>query len=376
MKPALVIISAGILFIMLSQSSSAQKKERIREESVGSEPLFHDFTDQVRDSAGIRIVFYNLENLYDPFNDSLTNDEEFTPEGAKHWNYKRYILKLQYLSRTLVATGGWEPPEIIGVCEVENRNVLYKLIYDTPLSVYGYRIIHHESPDPRGVDVAILYRPDKIATLSESAIPVTFAPDTVSRTRDILYAKLLVMGKDTLHVFVNHWPSRFGGYMQTIEKRARAAATLRTKTDSILASNPLANIVIMGDLNDDPEDESISGILLAGGGEAGGGKQEADNGAGLVNLMTGKTISGYTGTLKHGETWHTFDQFIVSVSLHKGLSNLSLAPVQPLIFHAPFLLTEDPGRFGDKLNRTYLGPRYLGGFSDHLPIYLDINMKR
>ena len=351
---------------MSAVHSPAQRKNRPGGKTTEREPLFEGFIDRERDTSGIRIVFYNLENLYDPFNDSLTNDEEFTPEGAKHWNFKRYLLKVQYLSKTILAAGGWEPPEIIGVCEVENRNVLLKLIYDTPLSASDYRIIHNESPDPRGVDVAILYRPDKIVPLSESVIPVLFLPDTVSRTRDILYAKLLVMGKDTLHVFVNHWPSRFGGYMQTIEKRAQAASTLKAKTDSILSSNPLANILIMGDLNDDPQDESISRVLLTGDGE-----QEA----GLVNLMTGKMISGYAGTLKHGETWHTFDQFIVSASLQLGLSHLGIDPGQPLIFHAAFLLTDDPGRFGDKLNRTYLGPRYLGGFSDHLPIFLDIHVK-
>jgi hypothetical protein len=373
MKSALGIGIAGILFLMTAVHSPAQKKSRTGGKTAEGEPLFEGFIDRERDTSGIRIVFYNLENLYDPHNDSLTNDEEFTPEGAKHWNYKRYILKLQYLSRTLLATGGWEPPEIIGVCEVENRNVLLKLTDDTPLAAFGYRIIHHESADPRGVDVALLYRPDKIKPLTESAIPVRFAPDTISRTRDILYIKLLVLEKDTLHVFVNHWPSRFGGYMQTVAKRAQAASILKRQTDSILKSNPLANIVIMGDLNDDPQDESISRILIAGGGrqDAGSGQQEA----GLVNLMPWSTVRGYAGTLKHGETWHTFDQFIVSVSLHKGLSHLGLAPEQSLIFHAPFLLTDDPGRFGEKLNRTYLGPRYLGGFSDHLPIYLDILVK-
>jgi hypothetical protein len=333
-------------------------------------------------------VFYNLENLYDPYNDSLTNDEEFTPEGAKHWNYGRYIIKLQSLAKTLLATGGWEPTEIIGVCEAENRSVLNKLIYDTPLSAGQYRIIHHESPDPRGVDVALLYRPAKITALSDTAIPVIFESDTASHTRDILYARFLVLKKDTLHVFVNHWPSRFGGYMQTTEKRLQAASVLKKTVDSIQLSNPLANIVIMGDMNDDPQDESISRVLLGGDGKqeagdwrqvTGGGRQEAGEGvavstAALVNLMTGNTITGYAGTLKHGETWHTFDQFIVSGALEKGLANLCLSPSQPLIFHAPFLLVDDPSRFGNKLNRTYLGPRYLGGFSDHLPIYLDIQV--
>ncbi len=401
MRQTLAIGIAGVVCLMTAVPSPAQRKGRFGEKTAEGKPLFEGFMDRERDTSAVRIVFYNLENLYDPFNDSLTNDEEFTPEGAKHWNYRRYVQKLQCLSKTLLAVGGWEPPEIIGMCEVENRDVLHKLIYDTPLSAFHYRIVHHESPDPRGVDVALLYRPDKITALADSAIGVLYAFDTVSRTRDILYAKLLVTDKDTLHIFVNHWPSRFGGYMQTIEKRAQAASTLKKVVDSIQHSDLLASIVIMGDLNDDPQDESISRVLLAGGGrqEAGGGKQEAGGGrqeagggrqeagggrqeagggkqeAGLVNLMAGNTITGYAGTLKHGETWHTFDQFIVSRALADGAGNLELPSHQMLIFRAPYLLVEDPNRFGSKLNRTYLGPRYLGGFSDHLPIFLDVSIK-
>ncbi|MBP6978237.1 MAG: endonuclease [Bacteroidales bacterium] len=389
MRYTIFFIVCMILCSLIPFHAVPQQKGKFRKYSGGTEPLFEDFNDLARDSAGIRIVFYNLENLYDPFNDSLTNDDEFTPEGAKHWNYGRYITKIQYLAKNLLAIGGWEPPEIIGVCEAENRNVLNKLIFDTPLSAYHYRIIHHESPDPRGVDVALLYRPDKITVLSDTAIPVVIVPDTVARTRDILYARLLVMGKDTLHVFVNHWPSRFGGYMQTVEKRALTAAILRRFADSVQHCDSLANIVIMGDLNDDPQDESISRVLLAGDGklEAGGGKQPVqgnpDNGgvtreppeSDLVNLMTGNTLRGYAGTLKHGETWHTFDQFIVSRALAMGAGNLEIPLTQMLIFRAPYLLVEDPNRFGSKLNRTYLGPRYLGGFSDHLPIFLDITIK-
>ena len=366
MKQTLVIFLAGMLCVIFEVHSSAQKNIWPGKDAADAQPLFESFIDTERDSSAIRIVFYNLENLYDPFNDSLTNDEEFTPEGAKHWNYGRYVQKLQYLSKTLLATGGWEPPEIIGVCEVENRNVLNKLIYDTPLSVFHYRIIHHESPDPRGVDVALLYRPDKITPISDTVIPVVFKPDSTAHTRDILYARVLVLKKDTLHLFVNHWPSRFGGYMQTVEKRSQAASILKKAVDSVQRADSLASIVIMGDLNDDPLDESIAQVLL--GGDV---RQEAE----LVNLMTGNTITGYAGTLKHGETWHTFDQFIVSRSLATGAGTLEIPPSQALIFRASYLLVEDPNRFGSKLNRTYLGPRYLGGFSDHLPIFLDIRIK-
>lgn len=363
-----IITTCGLWLTMFlpvySQTESVQYTE-----GLSRNPLFEGFSDEKRGREAIRVVFYNLENLYDPFNDSLTHDEEFTPQGSKHWSYGRYVKKIQLLAKTILATGGWEPPEIVGLCEVENRKVLQTLMYESPLSHFHYRIIHHDSPDPRGVDVAMLFREDKIRCLFDEAIPVTFPPDSVARTRDILYAKCMVLNEDTLHLFINHWPSRFGGYMQTVEKRNRAAVILRQKADSILRRNPFANILIMGDLNDDPHDESLAILIDCGEQEEGSAPVT------LINLMAGYKGAGYTGTLKHGETWHVFDQFITSPSLLAGNNRLYILPDQPLIFRTPFLLTEDPGRFGEKLNRTYLGPRYLGGISDHLPIYLDVGLK-
>lgn len=367
MKSCLIATWGLWLTLILPVYSQIEPHQHVEDLSRNS--LFEGFSDAKRGREAIRIVFYNLENLYDPFNDSLIHDEEFTPQGAKHWNYGRYLKKIQLLAKTILATGGWEAPEIVGLCEVENRKVLQALLYESPLSHFHYRMIHHDSPDPRGVDVAMLFREDKIRCLFDEAIPVTFPPDSVARTRDILYAKCMVLNEDTLHLFINHWPSRFGGYMQTVEKRNRAAFIVRQKADSILGGDPFANILIMGDLNDDPHDESLTVLLKSGG------QKDNSTPASLINLMAGYKGAGYAGTLKHGETWHVFDQFIVSHSLLKGQNRLFIQPGQRLIFRAPFLLTEDPGRFGEKLNRTYLGPRYLGGISDHLPIFLDIGLK-
>jgi hypothetical protein len=330
---------------------------------------YSEFRDGARDSSGIRVVFYNVENLFDPRDDSLTRDEEFTPPGLKHWSFDRLETKIGNLYKTLIAIGGWEPPEIIGFCEVENHYVLRKLIYDTPLQDFHYQIIHHDSPDPRGIDVALIYRPDKVTCLDDSAYKVCFPSDSLSRTRDILYAKMLVLNTDTLHIFTNHWSSRFGGYMQTTSKRLHTAIFLKSLVDSLRRLNPASKILLIGDFNDDPTDESM--LKLVGTDELKTGCSER-----LINLMVqcGKDI--YPGTLKHGESWYTFDQLIVSDALLSAHNGLAVNLPQPLIFHAAFLLTEDETRFGEKLSRTYLGPRYLGGFSDHLPVYLDIFLRK
>jgi hypothetical protein len=239
-----------------------------------------------RGDNAIRLVFYNTENLFDPADDSLTNDDEYTPTGLRGWTYNRFQRKLLNLSKVFISIGGWEAPEIIGMCEIENRFVLYKLISDTPLSKIGYKIIHKDSPDPRGIDVAMIYRPDKFVPVTYKAIPVRFPNDPGGRTRDILYVKGKVLGKETLHVFINHWPSRYGGYSATKPKRAVVASILRHYTDSIMQSDQFARIVIMGDFNDEPNDESITKILMARSDSTHLSKND------LYNMMSGYPRAG------------------------------------------------------------------------------------
>ena len=205
-----------------------------------------------------RIVFYNVENLFDVYNDSLTNDDEFTPEGERNWNNYKFYKKLNNLSKVIISIGEWNPPSVIGFCEIENRFVLNKLIYETPLKSIDYKIIHAESPDRRGIDVAFLYRESRFVPLFYSPIPINFPDDTLSKTRDILYVKGVLAEADTVHFFVNHWPSRYGGYEDSKPRRIFVASVLRSKVDSILSVNRDPNIIIMGDFNDEPWDESIS----------------------------------------------------------------------------------------------------------------------
>ena len=312
------------------------------------------------DSTRYCIAFYNVENLFDPEDDPEKNDDDFTPNGFYHWTNKKFYKKLNDIAKVFLAINGWAPPDIIGLAEIENANVLRKLCYNTGLKAYHYRYVHYDSPDARGIDVALLYRSDRVQILESKPIPVVFPFEPHSKNRDILYVKALIPG-DTLHLFVNHWTSRFGGYGATIPKRNWYAQTLRKHVDSLLYVNSSACIIIMGDLNDYPTDESVAVYL-----QAKDYKKDAGNGT-LFNLMlpfVGKNI----GTHKSQEFWGCLDQFIVSKSLLNKESSWQIENGKAVIFDAPFLLTEDEKFGGVKTWRTYLGPKYLGGFADHLPV--------
>jgi hypothetical protein len=322
-------------------------------------------TDPGPDSCqNVRIVFWNVENLYDPYDDSTTLDDEFTAAGARHWSYSKFRTKLNHLSKVLLAIGNWEPPPIVGLCEVENRYVLNKLIYDSPLKKFRYRVVHHDSPDRRGVDVAMLYRPDRFRLIGAQARSIRFPFDTTAETREILMVKGVVNSTDTLILFVNHWPSRRGGELASRPRRNWVAGILRAMTDSLLGSNPSSAIVIMGDFNDEPVDLSLTTHLKARLDTI--NLQPTD----LVNLMAPKYRR--EGTHKYHDAWGILDQFIVSAALARGKPGLAASYGDAHIYRGNFLLTGDAAYLGEKPVRTFNGPKYLGGFSDHLPVYLDL----
>jgi endonuclease/exonuclease/phosphatase family metal-dependent hydrolase len=293
-------------------------------------------------------------------------DNEFTSSGLKHWSYSRFQTKLNHLSKTLLAIGGWEPPPIVGLCEVENRYVLDKLIWQTPLKKFNYRFIHHDSPDSRGIDVILLYRPEKFTVLSSTYFEVHFPFDTGAQTREILMVKGKVLLNDTIILFVNHWPSRRGGYSESQPRRIFVAGFLRSKIDSVFRSDQHPNIIIMGDFNDEPDKESLARVLNAL--PVNTDREPAD----LVNLMYSEEIRWDEGTIKYQGQWSIFDQFIVSGNLVSISDETQPILAEAHIFKGNFLTEKDDRNLGDKLKRTYAGPRYLGGFSDHLPIYLDL----
>lgn len=314
----------------------------------------------------MRVMFWNVENFYDLEVDSTREYNAFTPSGEQHWTFNRFITKRNNVFKTIAAIGQGELPHIIGFCEVENERVLRELAGNTPLRQARYRIVHYDSPDRRGIDVALLYRTDYLRLMSSRPIPVTDPDEPGFKTRDILRATFLVNDFDTLHVFVNHWPSRYGGQIESVERRFLAASVLRREADSILERNPEAKMLMMGDFNDTPSDESLFHRLRALPPD--GIKRNND----LVNLFTDSRKLGHEGTLKHQHSWQIFDMVFISQPLLNPQTGLRYKPGSARIFAGDFLLQEDERHLGKKIFRTYMGPTYLGGFADHLPVYVDL----
>jgi len=332
-----------------------------------SDALFPGFDDNPRGNKAARIMFYNVENLFDYTHDSLKRDDDFLPDGIKRWDENKYWAKQKNIAQVITAVGGWEMPALVGLAEVENLHVLLTLTRYTQLKNTHYRIVHHPSPDWRGIDVALLYRPEKFKVLFDTAISIRFPFDTASRTRDILYVKGLLLGADTLHLVVTHWPSKYGGAFVTIPKRMWVARQIRKLSDSIMASNPMAKILIMGDLNDAPNEKSLTQGLRAV-------VPDTASSDSLFNLMLPMQKAGQGSHFYKGPTgaeWSILDQFIVSRPLYDSGSGIAIKNRQAHIFKAPFLLEKnDAGLMVP--NRSYIGMKYNGGYSDHLPIYLDL----
>lgn len=284
----------------------------------------------------LTIISYNVENLFDYEHDSLKNDSSFLPNGNHHWTYYRYQTKLDRISQVLVNISGWESAALIGLCEVENERCLKDLCYR--LKRFRYKYIHYESADERGVDVALLYDSTKVEVLNSKPLHVDLGVDN---TRDILYVSALLAKKDTFHVMVCHLPSKLGGSAATDWKREVAKQVLQHQIDSILQLQTYANIVVMGDMNSEPIDDLH----------------------GLYNKMIGfeRTTQG---THKYQGIWSCLDQFYVSKNIQSTANVLIYAP--------DWLLEEDAKYLGNQPMRTYVGYRYHNGYSDHLPIVLQI----
>ncbi|WP_421918321.1 endonuclease [Marinifilum sp.] len=313
----------------------------------------------------LRVMFYNVENCFDCFDDSLTIDNEFLPDGVRHWNWNKYQKKVNRISKVIMAAGGWEFPDIIGLCEIENRFVLDGIFKYGHLNKIRYNIIHKESPDRRGIDVALVYQPEVFQPIDSSFIQLVYEGEIVSTTREILYVKAKLHSSDTIHVFVNHWPSRWGGQLESEHKRILAAKILKRKVDSIYLHSPKANILIMGDFNDYPENQTIKKILNAQSISSEFKDQQ------LYNLASEFVKNGSIGSHKYHGKWGMLDQFIVSGCLLNKSAFLYCKKDGMSLFAPDFLLEKDETYFGVKPYRTFVGYRYHGGFSDHLPVILD-----
>ncbi len=308
------------------------------------------------------VLFYNTENLFDCFDDTLKEDEEFLPESLRHWTFKRYNTKVNKIAKVILASNGWELPALVGVCEVENDAVLKRLVLKTGLGEAGYRFIHHESPDKRGIDVALLYRTAMFRVLNDSAVNVS-EPDAGFFTRDILYVKGVMFDRDTLNVFVCHLPSNYGGVLRSEKSRMKVAVKLHALCDSLFKINTQSKILIMGDMNEPPGSNATGKVLEAG---------SEDSGMPLVDLSFDLISDRAEGTIKYHGQWSVFDRIIVSRSLMRepfGVEGM-------YVVELPFLFEPDESYAGMKPFRTYSGPEYLGGFSDHLPVKAVIRKER
>ena len=309
-----------------------------------------------------RIIFYNVENLFDTVKDPVKHDEEFLPNAKTKWDTKKYQVKLDHISKVIAALLDSIQPIAIGLAEVENRKVLEDLIAQPALQKFNLGIIHHDSPDERGIDVALLYNKDLIQEVFDAFLKVEFSFDTADKTRDIVYFKGYMTEQFPVYFFVNHWPSRRVANGDSEKKRITAAMVLKAKIDDIYKGEPLARIVIMGDFNDNPNDKSLEYLLS--------GKYKYPLNQSLVNLMK-LPQSRYEFTLKYHEQKDVFDQLIVSKNLLTSDNPYFVRNSAAYIFKPLWIMYDDP-KYGLVPSRTYLGTYWVGGYSDHLPVYMDI----
>ncbi len=322
---------------------------------------------QNSEKQNFKIMCYNVENFFDCVHDSLTNDLEFLPNGTRGWTYAKYQKKQANIARVITAVGGWEAPALVGLCEVESNKCLLDLTRYSGLKNLRYKFLHHESPDPRGIDVALLYQPRQFKPIHNQAIPIHFPNAPQSRSRDILFASGIIPTGDTLHVFICHFPSRLDGEMESEEKRLFVASVVRSKVDSIFAANKKANIVIMGDFNDYPTNASMLEVLKAKP------LNDSISNQSLYNLMYKLHAEG-KGSNKHNGEWGALDQLIVSGNLLKQSNSVFTTQNDAHFFDANFLLENDKIYLGKQPFRTFAGMKYQDGYSDHLPVYANFRL--
>ena len=314
-----------------------------------------------KNKRNLTIAFYNVENLFDLVDEPGKKDEEFMPESEKKWNEERYSKKLKDLSRVLSSINKNELPEIIGLCEVENKKVVEDLVETGELANKKYNVIHYESPDFRGIDCALVYRPDEFKVMTSFPIKVNFKNEPDYLTRDILYVKGKTKNREEFHIFVNHWPSRIGGTEKTEPNRIEVATILKNKIDSIQLENTSAKIIVMGDMNDEPSNNSLANTLSAQ-------KPEVEN-ADFVNLMY-PVHTNNKGSYLYRGNWNMLDNMVVSSNL-LDTKGFQCTDKQGFVFHKEWMeYKSEDGQVSP--NRTYGGPNYYGGISDHFPVYFTL----
>lgn len=341
----LPIFFAGLLVLLVSAKTT------------GSEPA------QGRKFVVAAVGYYNVENLFDTILSPLANDPEWTPQGTNQWNTERYNHKIHNISKVIglmaqeLTPSG---PAVLGLSEVENRQVMIDLANHPHIKDRNYQVVHYESPDRRGIDVGLIYQPRYFTYISSKSYPTRIEGRDDFVTRD----QLLVTGEllgERMHFIVVHWPSRLGGERRSRPLRIAAANLARHIIDSIQTAEPGARVMIMGDFNDDPSDLSVSRHLRA-----------HDNKVKLTDRdLYNPFLDFYRrglGTLAYRDAWNLFDMVILTPSLLSNENN-QLHLLRAEVFNRPFL-RQTSGRFQGYGFRTFAGGVYLGGFSDHFPVYV------
>lgn len=296
------------------------------------------FTSFAQDS--LVIGFYNAENLFDTLKDVGKLDGEYLPTSEKQWNTQKYNRKLHHLSQTILALNTWQGADIIGLCEVENSNVLNDLVNHPILKKQTYAFVHFESSDKRGIDVSMLYKSTKFTPITAEGIEVELP--NKHPTRLILYVQGITSNQDTLHLFINHWPSNYSGVFESQVSRMAVSRKLKQRIQTIITQNSNAKLIVMGDFNNEPNNPSITNLL-------------------------NRNLSVYPkgNTHKYQEEWSQLDFFIIS-------SSVELILHQSKVYKPNWLLEKDQRFLGQHPYRTFQGKNYLGGYSDHLPIKMNL----
>ena len=317
-------------------------------------PLFK----KEKESEYLTIAFYNLENLFDTFDNEQTRDDDFLPSSEKRWTPRRYRKKVRKLGFTISQIGSkisGLPPIIVGLAEVENKMVVEDLITSKFLKEINYAIVHYDSPDERGIDVALIYNEAffKVEGSENFSIDLLDSDGAVDHTRDILLVEGL-LNDEKIYVLVNHWPSRREGEKETEPNRLAASARLSEVIDAIKARDEDPKIIVMGDFNDNPSNKSIRQLV---------------NTHGLYNPME-SLLAYFKGSLSHRLKWHLFDQILFSNNFFESKSS-GHSYSQAHIFDSEFL-KQYKGKYKNTPFRTYVGSKYKGGYSDHFPVFMHL----
>lgn len=325
-----------------------------------------------KNSNELTVAFYNVENLFDTLDTPDKLDEEFTPTGNRNWGSERYDNKLNNLAKVISSMNKGNAPDILGICEIENKQVIDDLVATKALSKYNYQVVHKESKDWRGIDVALIYK-EGVFDIKNTFTYYVPMPDSISPTRDILVVQGTI-NNSPISFFVNHFPSRSEGLKKSQPKRIVAARVLRHVIDSIVTVNPKENILAMGDFNDEPTDSSLYNILRAMETKEQAWHNTNLTPQALTNLMFPLKRAG-KGSYKYREYWNMLDQIMVNSSLLIGREGLQVVENSAGIYAEDWMKQKTPKYFGSPM-RTFGGRKYLAGYSDHFPVYVKIKSEQ